>query len=281
MEYWRTTCILSIPPQVSSLTKNLFFFSFLIHFLPFHTGEPTHWGFWNPKEVNEDPEHYSERGTNSIGILSYFASAYSVTRDEKYKKAFWDLAINFGYLYNSFNGKIDNPWEDNHSDNELIFMCYHILMYSLRRLDNSTDEALRADIQAMVDAMKPSVLRTWTIVNDELSPLWLGIYAGAAKMAVSESEVSNAVWSLRNWAIDMIEWPTTNDERWDITVSPYYSRDSTDPLMREIIPQRERRIAKWNSDPYELKDQGSGYAEEYPSVWRLPYFLMAYYKLIV
>jgi hypothetical protein len=30
------------------------------------TGEPTKWGFWNPVLVNEDPEHYSERGNNCV-----------------------------------------------------------------------------------------------------------------------------------------------------------------------------------------------------------------------
>jgi len=105
------------------------------------TGEPTTWGFWAPEEVNDNPKHYSERGTNSIGILAYCASAYSVTHDVKYKNTFWELATKHGYIYNSVNGKIDNPVEDNHSDNELIFMTYHILLYALQRLD-ANDSAL-------------------------------------------------------------------------------------------------------------------------------------------
>jgi hypothetical protein len=99
------------------------------------TGRPTHWGFWNPTLVNDDPEHYSERGANSIGILAYLASAFSITGDQRYQLKFWDLANNFGYLYNAVNGKVDNPVEDNHSDNELIFQTYHILCYALQRLD--------------------------------------------------------------------------------------------------------------------------------------------------
>ena len=56
------------------------------------TNKPTLWGFWNPSEVNDNPEHYSERGTNSLGALAYLASAYSVTRNHVYKKAFQNLA---------------------------------------------------------------------------------------------------------------------------------------------------------------------------------------------
>jgi hypothetical protein len=103
------------------------------------TGEPTKWGFWNPVLVNEDPEHYSERGTNSVEMLSYLASAYSVTHDAKYKDKFWELALDYDYLYSAINGKVDNPVEDNHSDNELLFQSYHILLYSLQRL--SRDDA--------------------------------------------------------------------------------------------------------------------------------------------
>jgi hypothetical protein len=105
------------------------------------TGLPTKWGFWNPAIVNEDPDHYSERGTNSVGILSYLASAYSVTHDVKYKSKFWELALDYDYLYSAINGKVDNPLEDNHSDNELFFQAYHILLYSLQRL-SPEDEAV-------------------------------------------------------------------------------------------------------------------------------------------
>ena len=56
------------------------------------TNKATLWGFWNPSEVNDNPEHYSERGTNSLGILAYLASAYSVTRNNVYKKMFKKLA---------------------------------------------------------------------------------------------------------------------------------------------------------------------------------------------
>jgi hypothetical protein len=98
------------------------------------TGQPTTWGFWNPALVNDDPDHYSERGPNSIGILSYLVSAYSVTADAKYKDTFWHLALEHDYLRNAVNGKLDNPSEDNHSDNELIFQMYHMMLYALQRL---------------------------------------------------------------------------------------------------------------------------------------------------
>jgi hypothetical protein len=56
--------------------------------------------------------------------------------DEKYRDAFWNLTVNYGYGRNMLNAKIDCPVEDNHSDNELLFLAYHIMFYSLDRLSS-------------------------------------------------------------------------------------------------------------------------------------------------
>jgi hypothetical protein len=98
------------------------------------TGQHTTWGFWNPALVNDDPEHYSERGLNSLQILSYLATAYSVTRRALYRDTFNKLVVQHGYVLNAMNVKIDNPDDDNHSDNELISLAYHALFYAWRRV---------------------------------------------------------------------------------------------------------------------------------------------------
>jgi len=244
------------------------------------TGKPTVWGFWNPDLVNDDPSHYSERGTNSIGILGYLASAYSITKDEKYQKTFWDLAINHGYIKNCLNGKIDNPDEDNHSDNELLFQAYHILFYALQRLPESDTSGVREEVQRMVDALVPAIQRFWSIVKGEKSPMWLGIYGGTCGQPVTSEEVSDSVWTLRRWAIDFIRWEIDNTNRWDVTDSPFHARDHEDqPLMRQIRPPSERASHKWNSDPFVWTDD-NGMSEEMPSIWAYPYWLMRYNGLI-
>lgn len=98
------------------------------------SGLHTTWGFWNPKEVNGDPAHYSERGLNSLEILSYLATAYSVTRRPLYKDTFNKLVVQHGYVLNTMNVKIDNPEDDNHSDNELITLAFHAMFYSWQRI---------------------------------------------------------------------------------------------------------------------------------------------------
>jgi hypothetical protein len=242
------------------------------------TGKPTVWGFWNPDLVNDDPTHYSERGTNSIGILGYLASAYSVTKDEKYQKMFWELGINHGYIKNCLNGKIDNPDEDNHSDNELLFQAYHILFYALQRLPES--DAARPEVQRMVEALQPALHRFWSIVQGEKSPMWMGIYGGTCSQPVTAQEVSDSVWTLRHWAIDFIQWEIDNTNRWDVTASPFHARDHEDEaLMRQIRPPSERSSHKWNTDPF-VWTADNGMAEEMPSIWAYPYWLMRYNGLI-
>jgi hypothetical protein len=132
----------------------------------------------------------------------------------------------------------------------------------------------------MVDALLPALHRTWTIVQGELSPLWLGIYAGTGRQPVSEQAISDAAWTLRHWPTDLITWPINNMNRWDVTLSPFYARDSTNPLIRQILPAQERAMEKWNSDPFRLTASGNGYLEEPPFLFQLPYFLMRYNGLI-
>lgn len=103
------------------------------------TQKPTKWGFWNPKEVNDDVEHYSERAMNSLEILSYLASAYSLTRDPLYKSTFDKLVNQHGYVRNMMNVKIDNPLDDNHSDNELMMLSFHTFFYAWYRIDGQKE----------------------------------------------------------------------------------------------------------------------------------------------
>ena len=138
---------------------------------------------------------------------------------------------------------------------------------------------LQAEMWSMVSPFLPSFERTWLIIGAEYSPLWTGIYAGVAAQKVSSAALKHSVWTLRRWAIDLIDWPVDNDGRWDITKEPFYSRDSTRPIMRQIRPAAERTSSHWNSDPYSMM-AGSGYSEYEPAVWRMPYYIMLHYKLI-
>lgn len=63
---------------------------------------------------------YAEKGVNSMQILSYIVSAYSITSDPFYLKAFQFLVEKNNYAENIINAKINRPQDDNFSDDELL-----------------------------------------------------------------------------------------------------------------------------------------------------------------
>ena len=187
-------------------------------------GEPTKWGRWNPADLNSNPDYYSERGLNSLEILAYLSLGYSVTGKGEFVVQFRSLTQNYGYYENALNQKIDNPFEDNHSDNELGHMAYHTLFYSLYRLQVAVEQNVlpysindlselisrRDMLLDMTKPLLPSIKRWWSIVKHERSPLWLSVVAGAAQVGVSDHDKRQAVESLRLSAADLIGWSVHN-----------------------------------------------------------------------
>ncbi len=258
-------------------------------------GRPTTWGFFDPASLNNNPEHYSERGENSLEICAWLASAYSVTGTALYRDTFWDLVTHHGYARNALNNKIDGSTDENHSDTELMFLAYHALYYANQRLPAAHPR--KAELERMTALFDAGLERAWLLARDERSPLWLGIYAGtagfvagaakrgqatraAAPSGASAADVAAAAWSLRRWAVDLVNWPVNATGRLDTVVQPFVVRGSTSaPLMRDIRPPAERTTSQWNNDPFAIAD-GSGYSEYQPSVWTLPYWLMKFNGLI-
>ena len=222
------------------------------------TGEPTKWGRWNPRDLNDDPQYLSERGGNSLEIFGFLALAYSVTGKKIYYQTFQDLARNHGYYENILNQKIDNPYDDNHSDNELSFLAYHTLFYAYRRLADSKDDVdpiMLSQLEEMVSPVLPSIARYYSIgeslsiiffyfsyalfilVRNERSPLWLAGVAGVAGIPMKRTEIERSVVSLQLYSADMINWGVRNSGRWDCVLQPYYSRDNpTELQMQKIRP---------------------------------------------
>ena len=239
------------------------------------TGKPTLWGFWDPKSLNDNKEHYSERGTNSLEILSWLTAGYSITRNPLFKAAYTDLANKHNYLGNALNVMIDSPVDDNHSDHELIFNTYHALFYSNKRLETSTDEVHKKEIWSMVKPLLPSLLRSWELVKRENMPLWFAVYAGVANQKASAKEINNAMWSMRQTPTDLINWSFENGFRWDCPATPFHVRNEFGTeIMRAIRPMSERAMSHYNNDPFEMNGGGGGYTEFEPAVLTEPYWIL-------
>ena len=247
------------------------------------TGLPTTWGFWAPEQLNQNPEHYSERGPNSLQMLAWLTAAYSLTGKELYSEAFWTLARRFDYVRNAMNVKLDSVTDENHSDTELIFLAYHSLFYSLRRLETAKGKGegdRRERVEEMCSLLLPSLRRTWLLAKGEMSPLWLAIYAGTAQQKVTQQEMHSAEWTLRRWAMDNVDWQISGLGRIDLVLSPFLVRLGVSPIFKNTRPPAEQAASHANNDPFELISGGAGNNEVEPAVFLTPLRMMAFYGLL-
>jgi hypothetical protein len=75
----------------------------------------------------------------------------------------------------------------------------------------------------------------------------------------------------------MIDWNVRNSSRHDITRLPPNFRGRE---LRELLPPGERRITRWNAQPYVLDGGSGGHTELAGDEYLLPYWMARYLKLI-
>ncbi|MHC4628328.1 MAG: hypothetical protein ACYTDV_15230 [Planctomycetota bacterium] len=230
-----------------------------------YDGKPTLWGKWNPDYVNGFPKRVGDRRLNSIEIIAFLQTAYHFTGKEIYKDKAFELFEKHGYLDNimipiSTIGRvpgIDLTTEWNHSDDELAFLSYwNLYKYAF------TDE--------LREKYRRTISGHWEIERPEKNPLWNLIYA---MTGADEFDLDEAVWSLKEFPLDMIGWSLSNSHRKDLEfVEPNFRNQTT----REVLPPDERPMSKYNGNAFRL-DGGSGGRREYSGdIFLLPYWLGRY-----
>lgn len=224
-------------------------------------GKPTTWGVFAPEMLNGPWE--AQRGLNSLEMLSHLKATYHITGDEKYQKAYLELARKHHYALNTLYQKINLVGHINHSDDELAFLAY----YPLLRYE--TDPDLRA-------IYLRSLERSWQIERPERNPLWNFIY-GALTGRACEAEA--AVETLQQIPVDQIEWRVRNSHRKDLPHDPAYE-GTREPQALVALRADERPTAKWNSNPYEFDGGSDGGSEEAGSYYLLPYWMGRYFGII-
>ena len=205
-------------------------------------GKATRWGVYSPYFLNGSRE--AERGLNSLSILSHLRSAYHMCGHERYLEAARGLIDDHHYALNTINQKIMPPGENNHSDDELAFVCYYPL------LTYETDPALR-------QLYLLSFERSWRIERPERNPLWNLMY-GALTGNTCDAEV--AAQTLGQIPLDLCNWPVRNSVRNDVVIAPKSGRfgevESVDPVRID-----EQPAGRWNANPYRLDGGGDGSSE--------------------
>jgi len=228
-------------------------------------GRRTRWGMWAPHELNRTFRWRPERGLNSLSLLAYLKVTHHLTGDVKYHDHARRLIEEHGYARNTINLKINIPGMVNHSDDELAFLCY----YSLLRLER--DPALR-------EIYTRSIERSWRIERPEHSPFFNFVYGSAVGGGF---DLGESVGWLRDFPLDLVRWGVDNRGRRDLEISRVGTRFSR-RQAKTVLPPSERRLMRWNGNPYVVDgDGGGGTSEDDGAVWLLPYWMGRYHWFIV
>ncbi len=237
-------------------------------------GQPTLWGRWHPEYVNWYPPSIFDRRLNSAEIIAIFQFAYKITGKELYRAKAYELMEKHGYLDNIlssmkniklttgyvFRGDdMGNEW--NHSDDCLAFDTYWVLhRYAF------TDE-LRAKFRAAIQDH-------FEIEKVERNPYWNFVYASTG---ATDFDLEGALWTLREFPLDLINWSVHNSQRQDLTRLPDNFRHQR---TVELLPPDERPTMRWNGNPFTLDGGDGGHSELAGDEFLLPYWMGRYLKII-
>lgn len=229
------------------------------------TGKRTTWGVWAPEVLNVDPKWAAERGLNSLSMLSHLKVAIHLCGDARFADAYRSLILQHGYALNTVGQKMLPPAaENNHSDDELAACAY----YPLLMLE--TDPALRR-------LYLFSLERTHAVLYPERSPFYNFLYGALTGKFYG---IEAAVEWLQDAPWDLTRWTCRNSRRADIRLDPETGRFGELQALYPLSP-RERRVTKWNSNPYALDGGEDGHGEEDGTFWLLPYWMGRHHRIIV
>jgi hypothetical protein len=168
-------------------------------------GKPTRWGRWNADYLLK-PYGWVDKGVNGLEAQAFAKSAFALTKNEKYKKAFQQL-VDWGYLNytvrqkNTFPPENIAPWDD-----ELAFWSY----FTLLRYTNEPQ---------LLSIYLRSLERTWEVKRMEHIPFFNFIYGA---LSGNDCETEQAVKHLREWTLDCTEYNYKNSHRNDLSPEKRY-----------------------------------------------------------
>ncbi len=237
-------------------------------------GEPTLWGRWNPEYINWYPPTIRDRRLGSLTLIAGLQLAYDLTGKERFKEEAYRMMEEHGYLENiliDMNTIAPTPgyvheghdmgsggW--NHSDDEMAFLTYWVIH---RHAFN--DELKQKYEQA--------IRNHWEIEQLEKNAVWnLITYATEGSF-----DRAATLWFLRDYPLDLIRYDTKNSHRQDLTkLEPNFRNQET----VELLPAVERRIIRYNANPFQLDGGQGGLRELTGAEYLLPYWMARYLEVV-
>lgn len=223
-------------------------------------GKPTRWGFWNPRNINT-PAALHDRRLNSVEILGFLGLAYTLTGDEKFRKAYDELVDKHGFAENTIRYLPDplGPW--NHSDDELYWLSYYILL----------GDPLR---ESLLPTYWKSAAEQFEANKRKRNPLWNVIYGARTGRAI---DLDGVIFWLQEFPMDRRTWAAKNSHRKDVKI---VDRRFAPPESDPVLPPDERFVHKWNANEMAPDGGGNGNSAESGAEYLLPYWMARYYGYI-
>ena len=231
------------------------------------TGKPTRWGVWAPDPINNDISWYSERGLNSLQMLSMLLAAAHMDpgNSTEFLQGFEQLSTQFQYDLNMINAKADMPTDVDASDDELNFL--NALVYAMT--DGTTNDHMHK-------VFLQSVERSWNFIRDSRTSLYTFLYymmvqgRQGATLTSQQEDVFYGIQELRRWPTSLITWTTDNTNRIDYHLDPYLYREKDKDATRAFAVD-ERPCIWWNCNLKALSG-GNDFSERAPSAYLLAYW---------
>ncbi|MBI2421337.1 MAG: hypothetical protein HYV27_00810 [Candidatus Hydrogenedentes bacterium] len=226
-------------------------------------GKRTRWGFWSPELLNDQPQHFTETGLNSLQMLSFLKTAHYITGDAKYQKHYMKLIKEHHYLANVLLEKKVYPDMDNHSDNQLAYVAWYPILQAEQ--DPEIREALHAAVRRHYKCLSLDRTAFFYYVTATIDPDYVDLEAATHELTL--------------FPTDRRQWAYKNSHRADVVFNPRVDRFGKRQLMT-VLPLDERGIDKWNSNVYLPDEGGSGNHEDDGAAYLLPYWMGRYHGFI-
>jgi hypothetical protein len=252
-----------------------------------HDGQPTRWARFSPKDLNDDSSWWTERGLNSLSVLTYLSVAHHVTGDQKYRDAYMTLVRDHHYALNGMcMPKLQSgPGSFVQFDDKMAFMnFYHLTRYE-------TDPEL-------LNMYYTSMFYYWHIEKYELNPFFNFAYAacclgkirvdqwGDLDVSPTGEWLEQSVDTLLRYPIDLLDWRMINGHRTDIVPLPDHVRepgknkDKGYRVSRYVMPIDERQALSWSEDAWALTTGGNGRRLRDGCPFLLAYYMGLYHGYI-
>lgn len=196
-------------------------------------GKPTTWANWDPNLLNNDQKWMFERGTNSLEIMSFLKTAEHMTGKKEYKEVFDKLLRDYHYGMNLMQYKIPDG-HLLHIDDQL---CFTAIVPLLKYTD---DPGLRS-------IFTMGLTQHWQYEKSERNSTFNIVYGS---LTGEYCELEKAIEELKEFPLDLVEWPVYNSYRKDIEWDMSPEALGMPPQLKEPVEYHSRRLANNDSNHF-------------------------------